>query len=160
MESINKFSGKTRGGLKQLTFTEQSNLKVFMDPSSGLVMTSNITYLEDGDVYNIFGTYDTSGFDSPEEITEHGEKFSPKVVMSVAKIDDDKGTNLEDILRRKLFIVLYDNNGNLRVLGGMKDGEDVTCIVSESSGNGPSEKSGYVLTFVWESTHQPYFIAT
>lgn len=157
MKAIDKFSGKILGSIKKIQVTEQSNVDVFNEPSSGIVFNNTITYVDESVVYNLFGTMDASGFNSAEEITDHGIKFSPVVSLSIPKLESDKGDNLEEMLRKPLFVLVFDNNGNTRIMGTKQEHDDVTCIIAEATGEAPLSQNKYSLSFVWECSHQPYF---
>lgn len=157
MKGIDKFSGKILGGITKIQVTEQSNVNGFTEPSSGIVMDSEITFTDEDAVYNLFGTIDAAGFGSPQGNTEHGVRFSPAVSLAVPKLTSPTGANLEEMLRKPLFVLVFDRNQNVRIMGTKQDGDDVTCIIDEATGDAPLGSNKYSLQFIWESAHQPYY---
>lgn len=157
MNGIDKFSGKILGGITKIQVTEQSNVSVFTEPFSGIIMDSEITFTDEDAVYNLFGTIDAAGFSSPQSNSEHGPRFSPVVSLSVPKLASSTGDNLEEMLRKPLFVLVFDRNQNVRIMGTKQDGEDVTCIIDEATGDAPLGSNKYSLQFIWECAHQPYY---
>lgn len=146
MKTLTK-PGDNLGGLVKMWAIPRSVVSV-----SGRTVTMGST----ADVYELYITPDSGMFTEEAELTDAGQVYNPRIEAFIPRYSDTVRTAVTTMEFGRWAVLFKDGNGEFRVAGA--DGLGLRCAGVPVSGQQPSDRAGYQVTFAAKNITRAMFV--
>jgi hypothetical protein len=146
MKTLTK-PGDNLGGLVKMWAIPRSVVSV-----SGRTVTMSST----ADVYELYITPDSGMFTEEAELTDAGQVYNPRIEAFIPRDSDTVRTAVTIMEFGRWAVLFKDGNGKFRIAGA--DGSGLRCAGVQATGQQPSDRAGYQVTFAAKNITRAMFV--
>ena len=146
MKTLTK-PGDNLGGVVKMWAIPRSVVSV-----SGRTVTMSST----ANVWELYITPDTGMFTEEAELTNAGQVYNPRIEAFIPRDSDTVRAAVTELEFGRWAVLFKDGNGEYRIAGA--DGSGLRCAGSPGSGQQPSDRAGYQITFAAKNITRAMFV--